>query len=342
MKYDVYDFDGTIYDGDSGIDIFLFALKTHPKIWRRVPKIIWYALLYFLKIVKKEKFKSVVFAFITDVGNIDKFVRQFWKSHTKKIKQFWLDKKDHSRDIIISASCLFWLKPLIKKYKIHGLIATEVDIKTGEIIGNNCHGKEKVSLFYSEYPKDIIDNMYTDSIHDLPLIKEAKQGYLVKKNKIYKYDEYKPNALVRFWRWGWGIYHKNEEFWSYIVVGLLTTIVSVAIKWGLLFTILDAKNELQLQIAVIVSWIGAVLFAYITNRFYVFKSKSKEKLKEFISFIGSRVLTLLLDMFIMWFFVTTLKMNTKTWVVIWTLVSQVLITIFNYILSKLFVFKKTK
>ena len=44
----------------------------------------------------------------------------------------------------------------------------------------------------------------------------------------------------------------------------------------MLFTILDAKNKLELQIAVITSWIGAVLFAYITNRFYVFKSKSKD------------------------------------------------------------------
>ncbi len=342
MKYDVYDFDGTIYDGDSGIDIFFFALKRYPKILRRVPKILWYGLLLILKIISKEKFKSVVFSFIQDIDDINYFVKDFWNTHEKKIKKFWLDKEDHSRDIIISASCLFWLKPLKKKYKVHDILATEVDMKTGEILGNNCHGKEKVTLFYSEYPKDIIDNMYTDSINDLPLIKEAKTGYLVKKNKIYKFNEYKPNLFVRFWRWGWGIYHKNEEFWSYIVVGLLTTIVSIAVKWGLLFTILDAKNKIELQIAVVTSWICAVLFAYVTNRFYVFKSKSKDIFKEFTTFVSSRILTLLLDMFIMWFFVTTLKMNTKTWVIIWTLVSQVLITVFNYILSKLFVFKKSK
>ena len=342
MKYDVYDFDGTIYDGDSGIDIFFFAIKKYPKILKRVPKILWYGLLLLLKIIKKEQFKSIVFTFIKDIDNIDNFVDGFWQEHEKKLKLFWLKKTSHRRDIIISASCYFWLKYIKDKYKVHGLIATDIDLSTGEVLGNNCHGKEKVKLFYSEYPKGIVDKMYTDSINDLPLIEEAKEGYLVKKNKIYNFYEYKPNIFVRFWRWGWGVFHKNEEFWTYIVVGLLTTIVAIIIKWGLLFTILDAKKELELQIAVISSWIGAVLFAYITNRFYVFKSKNKNKLKEFITFASSRIITLLLDMFIMWLFVTKLKMNTKIWVMVWTLVSQVLVTIINYILSKIFVFKKTK
>lgn len=340
MKYDVYDFDGTIYDGDSGIDIFFFALKKYPKIILRIPLIIWMGLLKLLKIKKIEDFKKVVFAFVKDVDNIDDFVEEFWKKHEKKLKSFWVNKRTHSRDVIISASCVFWLNYIKEKYDVHTLIATEMDLTTGEVVGNNCHGKEKVKLFYSEFPKGIVDKMYTDSINDLPLIEEAREGYLVKKNKIYNYYSYKPNFIVRFWRWGWGIYHKNEEFWSYIVVGLLTTIVSIAVKWGLLFTILDAKKEIELQIAIIISWIAAVLFAYVTNRFYVFKSKSKDLLKEFTSFVGSRILTLLMEMFIMWFFITFLKLDTKVWVIIWTVICQVLITLFNYIFSKIFVFKK--
>ena len=340
MKYDLYDFDGTIYDGDSGIDIFFFALKKYPKIIRRVPKIIWMALLKLLKIIKMEQFKTCVFSFINDIDDLDKFVDEFWMSHEKKLKSFWLEKKSHSKDIIISASCSFWLTYIAEKYKVHKLIATELDLDNGEIIGKNCHGKEKVRRFYLEFPKGIVDKMYTDSVNDLPLIEEAREGLLVKKDKIISYYDYKPNIFVRFWRWGWGVYHKNEEFWSYIVVGLLTTIVSVLVKWGLLFTILDAKNDLELQIAVVVSWICAVLFAYVTNRFYVFKSKSKKILKEFIDFVSSRVVTLLLDMGIMWFFVTYLKLNSDKYVVLWTMVSQVVVTIVNYVLSKIFVFKK--
>ncbi len=136
------------------------------------------------------------------------------------------------------------------------------------------------------------------------------------------------------------LYKHHEEIINYLIVGVLTTIVSLAVKWGLLFTILDASNAFELQTSVIISWIIAVSFAYITNRIFVFKSKSQNILKEISSFFGSRVITLLLDMGIMWFFVTLLKLNTDTWVFIWTMVVQVLVTILNYIFSKLLVFKK--
>ncbi len=136
------------------------------------------------------------------------------------------------------------------------------------------------------------------------------------------------------------LYNKHKEVILYLIFGALTTVVSLVVKYGLLFTILDASNGFELQISVIASWILAVLFAYLTNRKFVFESKTKNKTKEFISFIFSRLATLLLDMLIMWFFVTLLGLNSDLYVVIFTLISQVVIIISNYILSKLFVFKK--
>ena len=150
------------------------------------------------------------------------------------------------------------------------------------------------------------------------------------------------NPFVKFWNWGWGIYYKNPEIWNYLIVGFLTTVVSLAIKWSLLFTILDAKDALQVQIAVIISWIGAVGFAYVTNRIFVFKSKSKNYLKEIRDFVISRIATLLMEMSIMWFFVTLLKLNSDNWVLVFTIICQVVVTVFNYIFSKLFVFKAKK
>ena len=136
------------------------------------------------------------------------------------------------------------------------------------------------------------------------------------------------------------LYKKHEEIINYLIVGVLTTLVSLAVKWGLLFTILDAKKGIELQISVITSWLVAVTFAYITNRIFVFKSKSKDIIKEIVSFFSSRIITLLVDMGIMWFFVTLLKLDSRNWVLIWTMVVQVLVTILNYIFSKLLVFKK--
>lgn len=138
----------------------------------------------------------------------------------------------------------------------------------------------------------------------------------------------------------WNLYKKYEEIVNYIIVGGCTTAVSLGSKWLLLFTVLDAKNAFQLQLSVIISWICAVSFAYIANRIFVFKSKSKEILKEVISFFGGRLVTLGLEMLIMWFFVTLLKLNSDLWVIIWTLATQIIILVLNYIISKLVVFKK--
>ena len=122
----------------------------------------------------------------------------------------------------------------------------------------------------------------------------------------------------------------------YLIFGVLTTIISLIVYYALTYTILNPNNSIYLQIANILSWIAGVLFAYFTNRKYVFESKNKNKLKEFTSFVGSRVTTLILDMLIMGVGVSLLHGNDK----ILKLISQVLVIVGNYVLSKLIVFKK--
>lgn len=136
------------------------------------------------------------------------------------------------------------------------------------------------------------------------------------------------------------IYFKNKEIINYLIFGVLTTVVSLITKYLLLFTILDASNPVQLQIAVITSWILACTFAYITNRIWVFESKSKNIIKEMLKFYTSRLVTLGLEMLILFVFITALKLDSDAWVIVWTLIAQVAVTIGNYILSKLIVFKK--
>lgn len=138
----------------------------------------------------------------------------------------------------------------------------------------------------------------------------------------------------------WDIYHKYEEIINYLIVGGLTTLISLAVKYGLLFTIMDASDALELQIAVIISWIIAVAFAYFANRIFVFHSKSKQYLKEVSGFVAGRIATLVMEMGIMWFFVTLLGLDSNLWVIIWTIVAQVLVIVGNYIISKVFVFRK--
>lgn len=139
------------------------------------------------------------------------------------------------------------------------------------------------------------------------------------------------------------LYKKYEEIINYLIIGGLTTVVGVGSKLLLLFTILDQTDGVQLQIAEIISWVLAVLFAYFTNRAFVFKSKikGKKQTKEAFDFVKGRIFTQLIQMFIMWFFVTLLKLNSDFWVVVFTLICQIMQIILNYIISKFLVFKKS-
>ena len=139
------------------------------------------------------------------------------------------------------------------------------------------------------------------------------------------------------------LYKKYEEVINYLIVGGLTTLVGVGSKLLLLFTILDQTNGLELQIAEIISGVLAVAFAYITNKVFVFhsKTKGKERIKELFNFVKGRIATQVIQMFIMWFFVTLLKLNTDLWVIIFTLICQVMQIVLNYVISKFLVFKKS-
>ena len=144
------------------------------------------------------------------------------------------------------------------------------------------------------------------------------------------------NLFVKFWNWGFGIYYKNPEIWNYLIVGFLTTVVSLVTYFLLTRTFLNPNEKIELQIANVISWIIAVMFAYITNRVFVFKSKNKNILSEISKFVGSRLTTLLLDMLIMFVIVSLLSISD----VIGKIISQIVVTISNYIFSKLIVFNK--
>lgn len=131
------------------------------------------------------------------------------------------------------------------------------------------------------------------------------------------------------------LYKKYKEIINYLIFGVLTTVVSLVIYYGSVYTFLNSENAVQLQIANILSWIAGVAFAYFTNRKYVFESQETNKAKEASKFVLARVTTLIMDMIIMWLGVTVLHFNDK----IIKLISQVVIIISNYVFSKLFVFK---
>lgn len=127
-----------------------------------------------------------------------------------------------------------------------------------------------------------------------------------------------------------------REAVMYLFIGGLTTLVGLGSYWLLTKLILDPGDALQLQAANCISWVLAVAFAYVTNRIFVFRSKNKNILAEAGKFCMSRLATLGLDMLFMFITVTLCGLNDK-WM---KLISTVLVTVANYILSKLLVFMK--
>ena len=129
---------------------------------------------------------------------------------------------------------------------------------------------------------------------------------------------------------------KYREIIVYLIVGVLTTIVSWAAAYvGKFF--LDTDITWQNTVNNAISWAAGVLFAYPLNRKWVFQSKNKEIMKEFFGFASSRISTLILDMVVMQV-LTAVGVN----LLVATVISAVLVIIGNYVFSKLFVFNKKK
>ena len=118
----------------------------------------------------------------------------------------------------------------------------------------------------------------------------------------------------------------------YLLFGGLTFIVSIASY--VIFDVFLSMNEL---VANVLSWILAVSFAYVTNKIWVFDAPThtmQEFLKQLISFFGGRVATLVIEEAILLIFVTLLAFPSVPVKV----VTQIIVIVLNYVISKLFVF----
>lgn len=134
------------------------------------------------------------------------------------------------------------------------------------------------------------------------------------------------------------LYVKYEEIIVYLIVGVLNTIVSWAAWYLCAFTILDAQIVWQNAVLSAIQWVVGVVFGYVMNRKYVFKSKNPRIMKEFLEFSGGRVSTWILDTVMMILLVNILSVNEY----VSKIIVAILVMIGNYLISKFLVFKKDK
>ena len=145
----VYDFDKTIYYGDSTADFYLFCLKRHKKILTLAPSLLGAFLkFYVFKKGTKTDFKEKMYRFLT-YCDTEKDVNDFWKEYIGNIKPFYLEQKKDD-DVIISASPEFLLKPVCKRLKIKNLMASKVDMHSGDsrtAVEALCHAEGDKEIF---------------------------------------------------------------------------------------------------------------------------------------------------------------------------------------------------
>lgn len=128
------------------------------------------------------------------------------------------------------------------------------------------------------------------------------------------------------------IFRKYREVIAYLFFGGLTTLVNIVV-----FAILE--KVMNYQVANILAWVGSVLFAYMSNKLWVFTSRAKNKkelLKEISSFFLFRGLSLLMDILIMWIGISLFHGNP----LLTKIIDNVVVVIANYVFSKFYVFKK--
>jgi len=191
----VFDFDETIYNGDSTRDFILFCMRRHPKALLYAPYIGAVSLrFYLLHIGTKTQFKEKMYRFLK-ACNTEKDVADFWNTHLNHIKAYY--KNIHrDDDLIISASPEFLLKPLEDLLQLR-VIASRVSPVDGKTTGENCYHAEKVRRFREVFPEGEIDEFYSDSYSDEPLALLAKKAFIVDGETLIPWDYTKHKTNLR-------------------------------------------------------------------------------------------------------------------------------------------------
>lgn len=179
----VYDFDGTIYEGDCSVDFFAFCLKKRPWLIFLLPWQILGICLYMIHGSSKEIMKERYFSFLKFIPHDGSYIDSFWDENIHRIHR-WYKKQQQETDVVISASPAFLVKPACERIGIKNVIATDVEYATGKFLSKNCHDVMKVSFFKEKFPVGRVNQFYSDSLSDEPMARLADQAFLIDKGGI--------------------------------------------------------------------------------------------------------------------------------------------------------------
>ncbi len=257
----VYDFDETIYDGDSTRDFYFFCLKKYPRIALLWPYQLWHFLLFSAGFHRKTAFKERFYRFFRLVPDMEKAVSDFWDSHFPNIKKWYLDTK-RPDDVVISASPAFLLEIPCRKLGLSAPIASLANMKTGKYTGENCYGEEKPPRFFEVHPEGKIESFFSDSLSDTPLARLAEKSFIVKGEALVPWEEYTPSAFSRIKR-----AFLAPSFIRFLLVGGLSTVATTV------FSVLYGSLIPLAVPAFALGYLTTLLFSFFLNCGFTFKKR---------------------------------------------------------------------
>jgi len=183
----VYDFDNTIYDGESGIHMFWEYLKRRPALARHAPVIARSMVDYKANKVQLDDVLERVGTILAScmeeaAGDLAADAKVFWDKYERRIRPFYY-KLHRPDDLIISAGPEQSLREICGRLGVARYIGTVINEATRSL-DFICFRENKVKAFREQYPNATIENFYTDSMNDKPLMDIAQHVFMIKKGKI--------------------------------------------------------------------------------------------------------------------------------------------------------------
>ena len=187
----VFDFDGTIYDGESLFDLYLYSARHDPKVFRYIAPVLRYAVKYKLGRATLEQMEygvgKMTEGYLTElsrskrVASVEQLVDDFWDRYYARIKPWYQPESD---DVILTASFGLTVGKPCRRLGVRNLVASEVDVETMRVTYLNFN-TNKARRFRELYgPDAVVDEFYTDSKFDQPMIDMARHAFMVKGDTI--------------------------------------------------------------------------------------------------------------------------------------------------------------
>ena len=182
----VYDFDNTLYKGESTVDFAFFMMQHNPKIYTWIPTIFWNLLMYKLCLTEKEQMQRILNEFlkvlIQDDYDITEMAQAFWRKNENRLNMA-LIRRIRPEDVILTASPDFMMNVIGKRLGTGHILCSKVDIPTKTILYLN-YGTNKVRYFRRLYHDTPVSRFFTDSYNDQAMMDLAQRVYLVSNGRV--------------------------------------------------------------------------------------------------------------------------------------------------------------